>query len=655
MPIISTYPTTHPQKSGAPTLARQPIKPPHQAVQFAGGNPLDTIDPNHLQHIKNLPAHLSLQQIAMSIAPKTSDPAVMQYLAQRFQQKFNNVDHPVNPVHQQTLLHIAVSAGRPKLVEALLNEGANPLTENKKGEDALDWAENKISRTASPADRQAIQQMLFKQVKALAKQQPIVKDETPTLAAAHSSHASAPAGPSSWLNNWGLGSLFAQQKEASQKPAADALPNEKQEAEPQALAAPSVEPAAEESAQKELAQLQQTQSLLQSQLAEAKRNLKQLGETTQKAVHDKKQLKQEKKQLEAELQQLQAETASLENKLSHQQTGAAQAIKRLSKKEDSLRKRLEQKTEDLQKAEQKLEAILLTQDTQLKALQASHAQQIANLKQELQNAQKIAFRPPTAESPTSSSSGSAPAQSTQDRAKAGKLYAKLNGLQTDLSKANARIHHLTEELMLVQKQYRDWIARLLQEKDSLNFQLAQTQWQRDESAIILPKVHQVNEQLVANMNHQGRELQTLRQTISQQTAALSAQQAQLAEQAQQIQEQAELIEKQKAQKQTLSKTAEHAMKLSTSHRRDLQRQVQETYQIILDLLAQKREAGFNGNDFVEIESDLKQIIAFQQQQLKSSSLLSTALAAPSTSEADESSEADTPPLRRIPLRSKSFR
>jgi predicted nucleic acid-binding Zn-ribbon protein len=629
-------------------------------LRFAGGPSLETADPNHLEQIQQLPASIPLRAIAMKLAPKTSNPLVIQYLAQRFKQDFKTVDYPVNPIHQQTLLHIVVSAGRPKLVEVLLNAGANPLVETKNRENALDWAESKMSRGSSPADRQAIQQMLFKRVKELSRQPKPSAGPLPNPATQSVPDAGVPSRTTSWLSGWGLGALLSPLK-SPQKTASDAISGLGHQPERKDSAPSTPSPKAEPD-QKELAQLEQTQQLLQTRLSAAQGTIKQLEQTTRQALEDRKRLEQEKKKLETALEQLQERVATTDKETSQLQAEATRELKRLSQKEESLRKRLEQKTEALKQAEQTLQAQLAAQQEDFDTQQRSYTQQIATLRQQLAQASTPSASPsaPHQADVIETPSPSETPVSRRERKKTGKMYAKIRELQSELTRANERGQSLSEQLTLVQEQYRDWIARLLREKESLNVQLAQTQWQRDESALILPQVHQANEQLVANVNQQGQELQMLRQTVVRQQAALDRQKVQLAQQTAQIQAQAAIIQQQKAQKNTLSKTVKHLMALNTSHHQELQRQELSTYHSMLALLGQKQEAAASepptATVLAEVEADLKQLIHYRRQQMGSHTVLSTALASIQPSETEESSDAETPSAaRRFPLRSRSFR
>ncbi|WP_303674291.1 hypothetical protein [Vampirovibrio chlorellavorus] len=670
MHITPTLPRPRKPKNKILPKPQATLKQPPQPVRFAGGPTLETVDPNNLEQIQRLPASAPLRAIAMKVAPKTSSPLVMQYLAQQFKQHFNDVDYPVNPIHQQTLLHIAVSAGRPKLVEVLLNAGANPLTESANKQDALDWAETKMSRTSTPADRDAIRQMLIKRVKALSKQQQQGAGPLSEPAVQSGPDAAAPGKTTSWFSGWGLGTLFTPQQKAD-KASADPLPTEVDATKPDS-AAPHRSPLSRQdsglkgSDHPELAQLQQAQQRLQTQLGTAKETIRQLEQTTRQALQDSNLLAQEKAELETALAEIRERIARSEKSVSQSQTDPAQTIKRLSQKEESLRKRLERKTEALQRAEQTFKAELAARQEDLNAQQRDSAAKIAQLSQQLALAHTIKATPASSTTeaatqtlpPTEAPSGHP--ERKQDRKKIGKMNAKIRELQTELDRVNEQGQHLSEQLTLVQEQYRDWIARLLREKDSLNFQLAQTQWQRDESPLILPQVHQVNKQLMANMNHQGRELQTLRQTLHQQQTALLAQQTQLVQQATQLQAQAEIIQQQKAKKNTLSKTVAHLMALSTSHRSELQRQELSTYQSVLDLVAQKQQGASSeqpaSDVLTSLEADLKTLINYRRKELESHTVLSTAMASLHPSEAEGSSEPDSPlTARRFPLRSKSFR
>lgn len=675
MQITPTLPRPQKRQNSVTHWPQPALRQPPPPVRFAGGPSLETVDPNNLAQIQRLPATVPLRALAMKLAPKTSNPQVMAYLAQQFKHHFNSVDYPVNPIHQQTLLHIAVSAGRPKLVEVLLNAGSNPLTESANQQDALDWAETKMSRGTTPADRDAIFQLLMKRVKSLSKQQQQGARPLTEPAVQTGPDAATPGKTTSWFSGWRLGTLFTPQPKFDQtvdQASAAPLPTkelgqtEPDSAPPQRSALSRQDSGLKSSDHPELARLQQDQQRLQSQLHAAKETIRQLEQTTRKALQDSKLLGQEKAELEAALAQVRERAATSEKSASQRQTEAAQAIKRLSQKEESLRKRLERKTEALQCAEQTLQAELAARQEDLNARQRSSAQQIAHLSQQLELARTTKATPANSTTEAATQTPSPTEMSTgrperkQDRKKIGTMHAKIRELQTELATVKEQGQHLSEQLTLVQEQYRDWIARLLREKDSLNFQLAQTQWQRDESALILPQVHQVNEQLMANMNHQGLELQMLRQTLNQQQAALLAQQAQLARQSDQIREQTDLIQLQKVQKNTLSKTVKHLMTLSTSHRSELQRQELSTYQSMLDLVAQKQQGASSeqpaSDVLTALEADLKTLINYRRQQLESHTVLSTAMASLQPPEAEDSSEPDSPlKARRFPLRSKSFR
>lgn len=371
----------------------QPSAKRSQKLTFAGKNEEEDLNPDDLEQIKLYVANSPLRMITLSVASKTTNPAVMRYLAQEFKRQFRNVDYPALPLVQVNLLQIAISKGNSNMVQTLLEEGADPRTCDKAGNDAFDWLEKKVNPKVPKKDRQAIEKMLNSRLQEVV-QKPRVSGQTPASqwslfplwGKLFNSQAETPSPEQSFPHKPTVSEPMKQPPSSEPLPETSAQPSksnktanqpEIEQPDPEMV---STLQAREAELNQKLATMkdnyQKTQTLLkearqkiteqetclEASLAKNKKLSEQLAQTNQSKTALEFRLKQEVNRLDVERKNLQKRFASLEEKKSSGERLIKRKANELQAESERLRQEIQERDKQIQTLNSRLTVEALAQD-----------------------------------------------------------------------------------------------------------------------------------------------------------------------------------------------------------------------------------------------------------------------------------------------------